>query len=239
MNGPEIEPKKLPGPIVAFLLGLAMLLVMLPANAVGTPLFDPRPRNGVIAGAVLMLAAILCHRAGKQNHLLYLLALLLNGVGNGFSLSAVYIKYSLSPALAENVLGLAPGACALLLWGVLLLLLPNNKGIAAFLCGLVTLAAFLLSLLYLVMRSTVAEPFWYFGMISLIPAAVFMVPMGRLAGHPERNTLRDTSLAGFGAFILITIVVVFLLSGGEGLDGPDFIPASSGSAAKNKKPRDR
>ena len=229
MNGPEIESKKLPGALVCLPLAVAVLLVMLPTLELGTRLFSGWYWWGVILGVAMMILSIFCHRAGKRHAAWYLLSLFLNGCGDGFSLSALYIHKHLVASAQTNLPGVIPAACALLLSCVLLLLLSKRKRLAAILAALCALS----SLIYSFGSNA---PFWVFACFASLLGAVFLIPMVRLTGHPERGALRQSSFAGFGAFVLITIVVVFLLSEGEILDGLDFGDVFSGGK-KNKQPR--
>ncbi len=239
MNGPEVEEKRFPGFAVCLFLALAMLLVMLPANAVGVRLFSHWHWYGVIFGVTLMLAAIPLHRAGKRWKPLYLLALLFNGFGNGFSLSALYIHAKLNPDILSNLPGMIPAACVLTLCVLLLWLLSERKDLAVILSAIAALAALVLCVVLMIRTSGAAAPQWRFAFFAALLAAVFLLPMGQLAARPERSVLRDSSLAGFGAFVLITLVVVLLLSEGEVLDGLDIGDVFSGGSARKKQPRVR
>ena len=162
----------------------------------------------------------------------YLPALLLNAVGDGFSMSALYIHKHLDAAVQTNLPGLRPAACALLLGCLLFLLLPRRKRPAAILAGLAALAA-------LVFSFGSNDPWWIFACFAALLAGMFLLPMGLLTGHPERGSLRYASFAGFGAFLLITVVVAFLLSEGEILDGLDAGDVFPGSSSGKKKTRVR
>ena len=225
MNGPEIEKRKLPGAVVCFFSACAVLPVMLPVLELGTRLFSAWYWWGVICGGALMIGAIFCHCRGRKHSLWYLPALLLNAVGDGFSMSALYIHKHLDAAVRTNLPGLLPAACALLLGCLLFLLLSHRKRLAAILAGLAAVAA-------LVFSFGSNDPWWIFACFASLLAGVFLLPMGLLTGHPERSSLRYASFAGFGAFLLITVVVVFLLSEGEVLDG---LSGGEGSGAVGRK----
>jgi hypothetical protein len=67
-------------------------------------------------------------------------------------------------------------------------------------------------------------------LISLFYLCVF----GITINHDDRSVFRDISFGGFGSLIIIAVVVIFIISEGEALDGLDF---GGGDGSKKSKKR--
>ena len=238
MTGPELPSRPCDSRVFSC-AGIAALMLglMLISNAVGVELFHSWKWYGVIVGVALMLAAIFFHSLGKRYKGFYLVSLLLNGIGNGCSLSALYIDRSLSASVMENLPGLLPGICLLLLGALLLAALPIKKKAALWICGLLAATVIAGCCLGILKTDGQEEAHWRFAMFGALLAAMFLVPMGMISGNQERSLLRYASFAGFGAYILITLIVVLVISEGEALDGLDL--PFGGSSGKRPKPKRR
>lgn len=236
MTGPELPGRRCELRVLSCAaIAALMLALMLIANAMAAELFHSWKWYGVIVGVALMLAAVFFHSLGKRCKVSYLVSLLLNGVGNGCSLSALYLDKSLPVSVLKNLPGLLPGYCLLLLGALLLAALPIKRKTALWLCGFLAAAAIALCCLALLKTDTQKAVHWRFALFGVLLAAMFLVPMGMLSGNREGSLLRYASFAGFGAYILITLLVVLVISEGEALDGLDL--PLGGSSGKKPKPR--
>lgn len=198
--------------------GLLMMVALLPFTAIGARWLSDSPWYGVLFGILLMIFAMFCHWAGAKHKALYIGSLLLNGIGNGLSLSSLYVYKSMSSAMDQNLPGLLP-AMGLLVIGALLLLLSSKlKKVVAW--GLSVSVLLVLGVCVYAMLSTSVEDgaFWRMSVASVILAGVFLRSIVLLYIHPERPTLRQLSVAGFAAYYLITAFVLAILTEGETID---------------------
>lgn len=174
---------------------------------------------GLIIGIFLMLAAVPCHITGKKNRAGYLFSFVLNSVGNGFSASALYLQSDIPLPFVEALIPAVPAAGILLLVYLLLQIFSKTKRFT------VTTAVIINCLLIaaLVVLWIMKGPAYFsFGLFCLIISLFYLCVFGITLGRDERSVLRDISFGSFGSFIILTVVVIFVLSEGEILDGFDI-----------------
>jgi len=74
-----------------------------------------------------------------------------------------------------------------------------------------------------------------FGFFCSLISFFYLCVFGITVNHDERSVLRDISFGSFGSFIIITVVVIFILSEGEILEGLDGFDVGVGSSKSKKK----
>lgn len=214
-----------PSVFLFFVLSIAILIFSLPLTCAMLSSW-----HGVVVGIVLTLIAIPFHRTGHSHSWGHVVSFLLTAVSNGFSLSALY-----RPPVNLSLLcrGAFPSVVILFAVCVVLFLFPKAKSAAITLGCLADMALAVVSVVYWIKTGATDVSFAFF--CSLI-CLFFLCVYGITANHEKRNVLRDISFGGFGAFVMLTVVVVFILSEGELLDGfgdldvPDF-----GGGKRDKK----
>lgn len=212
------------GIMIVFFSGFISLLILFPVTVIATKLLCASCWYGVLCGFLFMLAALICHRNGVHYRLLYACGLLLNTIGNGLSLSSLYVYESMSTDVGRNIPGLLPAASLLLIGMLLLLLFPQRK--KAVVLGVsvlffIALGACVFGILDTTVNSGVV---WRFSAFALILAVMFFLTMASLSAHSEFPALRAASFASFGVYLLITSIVIAVLSEGELLDCLDIFP---------------
>lgn len=187
---------------------------------------------GLIPGIILMILAIPFHWMGKKRKHCYLISFLINSVANSCSVAAYYVSQNIHLELHSLLLGVVPALAVLFLVYLMLQTFHKTKRVtvtvACILNGLLTVG---LMVLWIIYGSTVFSFGFFTSLISFFYLCVF----GITINHDERSVLRDISFGSFGSFIIITIVVIFLLTDGEILDGADFDIDIGGNGKKRKK----
>lgn len=129
---------------------------------------------------------------------------------------------------------MVPAAAALLvIYMSLIINLKRKKAIIA--CGLIS--ELILLVLFLTLRISDGNLFCGFACFSIIIAMFYTCVFGISVNRDERSVLRDISYGSFGAFVVITAAVIFLLTEGEVLDGLEPDIADIGISEKRKKQR--
>ena len=180
----------------------------------------------------LMILAILCHKMAKGRTPGYLGSYLLNAAGSGCAIgvllgnAAVIPPPELLPALLPAA-GLGIALC-------LLSCIPGKKW-----QRIAEVVFFVLALVLIglgIWAWIGCEPLTG---CALVFSGLFYLPFpfgyGFAQEYPERK-YRYLSFCGFGAFMLIALVVILILSEGELLDGMDF-SGSGGGKKKSKHPK--
>lgn len=184
--------------------------------------------HGLAIGIGLMLLAIPFHCIGKKFKWGYLLSFLANAIANGFSVSAYFITQNIPLDLYSLLLAIIPAAGILLLVYFMLQTFHKTKKVT------VTVACILNALLtiaFLVFWIMEGNIIFSFGFFSSLISFFYLCVFGITINHDERSVLRDISFGSFGSFIILTVVVIFILSEGEILEGFDL----SGDSSDKKK----
>ena len=187
----------------------------------------------LIPGIILMILAIPFHWMGKKRKHCYLISFLINSVANSCSVAAYYVSQNIHLELHSLLLGVVPALAVLFLVYLMLQTFHKTKRVtvtvACIVNGLLTIA---LTVLWIINGSTIFSFGFFASLISFFYLCVF----GITINHDERSVLRDISFGSFGSFIIITVVVIFLLTEGDILDGFDVDLSDFGGSKKaNKK----
>lgn len=214
---------------VVFLFSLIALVLFILSTLVATAIC--KESYGLIIGIALMILAILLHCAGKKHYWGYLSSFLINAIANGFSVSAYYFSANIEMDLYHLFFAVIPAVGILFLVYVMLQTFHKTKRVTVTIACIVNALLILTLMVLWIMHGYVIFSFGFFcSLISFFYLCVF----GITINHDERSVLRDISFGSFGSFIILTVVVIFILSEGEILDGFD-VPDLELGKAKNKK----
>lgn len=186
---------------------------------------------GLLIGVVLMLVAIPIHCQGEKAKLCYVLSFLVNSVANGFSLSAYYIDSEYALNVGEMLKASVLPVALLFVVFLLVRLFPEIKKyicISGVVIGCIMLVAFI------VLSVKQGGVIFSFGFFATLLSLFYHCVMGVTANN-NRDGLRDISFGSFGAFIIISIVVLFVISDGEILEAFDISGGESSQKSKKNK----
>ena len=184
---------------------------------------------GIILGILLMLIAIPFHIKGKKYPYLYTISIVLNSIANGCSLSALYLVNGIELDIPYLLLALLPAVGVMML--TCFLFQKFSKKISLVTACVLNLLIILLDITFWIINGNIFFSFCFF---STLIAFFYLCAFGITVGHDERLVLSDISFACFGSFIILTVVVIFILSEGDLLDGIDLSGESKKKLKKQK-----
>ena len=207
----------------AFLFALSALCIFAVSTVFGISIFEEW--LGIIAGGLVMVAAIPLHVFGKKCRFLYIMSFLFNTAACGFSASAYY---NISETNAE--LGEFLTAVFIAIVFLLFCTAVYCFTVTAFKTVCITLIIFNAVLAAFAVHGWISEgdAFFSFLFFSCIVTTFYIVAIKSAAIEYESgNIARTVSLHSFGIFILITIIVIAIISEGDSLDVLDSDMLSS------------
>lgn len=186
---------------------------------------------GLVIGFLLMLVAIPIHCFGNKMKIGYVLSFLVNSVANGFSLSAYYSSKNIALNTEDMV-----KACILpiLLFFVVFLLVQLFPEIKNYICAVGVVIGCIMLVVFMVLWIRNTTVFYSFGFFAVL-LSLFSHCVMAVTANNKRNVLRDISFGNFGAFIIISLVVLFIITEGEILEGFDISGGESNKKPKHKK----
>ena len=184
---------------------------------------------GLIIGIVLMIAAIPFHCIAKKHNALYVISFLLNTIANGFSLSALYISKKINLNFNDLIVAIIPSIAILFFTYSSLEKFKNAKKL---IITVFSIFSGVLTITMLIFWIICGDLFFSFSFFSSLILLFYICVFGITANQHQRSVLRDISFGSFGAFIILTVVVITILSEGELFDGLDF---DFGVGEKKKK----
>lgn len=207
--------------LLCYLLGLAVMAVSAWAVSVLWPTPPKGDDHGIlwlIPAAVLMLVALAAHFLGKhQGNWAYVVGYYLNAVASGWCIGILMGEKGMIPT-PELLLAMLPAVVLGLLAPVLFHGNTDKWNIGAGIDLIVSLLLFLGGIGVWIWLSSTVGCTLVFSMLFLLP---FPFCVAKAEDKPL-STYRYLSYSGFGAFFLISFVVLVVLSEGEALDGLSF-----------------
>lgn len=186
-------------------------------------------RNGLMIGVLLMILAIPMHIAARKKSFAYILSFTLNFIGCGFSVSAYYLSKGISLRIISLLIAILPSLVILTLVYLIFKVFSKTKKIAITSAIILNTLFLFLTIAIWINSNVVLGSFCFF---SLLISLFFLGVFGVTINHDERSVLRDISYGSFGAFVILTVVVIVVLSQGEALDSLDL---GVGGNKKNKQ----
>ncbi len=213
---------------VVFVFSLSFIVIFVLSSLFATQICQKW--YGLAIGIVMMIIAIPFHCKGKKFPWGYLASFLINSVASGFVVSAYYIKSEMVLDICSLIIGAIPAAAIIFLVYLMLQSFNKTKKVTITVAAIINTVLTITAIVFWIMHGNVVFSFGFFcSLISFFYLCVF----GITINHEERFVLRDISFGSFGSFIIISVVVIFILSEGEVLDGLDF--GGTDSSKKNKK----
>lgn len=186
---------------------------------------------GLAIGIVMMIIAIPFHCKGKKVLWGYLASFIINSVASGFIVSAYYLKNQTVLNIYELLIGAIPAAAIVFLVYLMLQSFNKTKKVTITVAVIINAILTISAMFFWIMHGNVVFSFGFFcSLISFFYLCVF----GITINHDERSVFRDISFGSFGSLIIISVVVIFILSEGEILDGLDIGGGDGGKKSKKK-----
>lgn len=168
---------------------------------------------GLFTGIGFVVLAIPFHFLGKHRSHLYFLSFMFNIIGVGFSITSYYIFKQYQLGIFDFLTAISVSFGILTAFGMLSSL-SFYKHHPIFYTIIIILMCFMISLnLWLTTPSFSGLTFYYLNVVYF-----FMIAMVSESADIKELS-RIMSLISFGSFILISIIVLFIITEGEALDG--------------------
>ncbi len=184
---------------------------------------------GLIIGVGFMVIGIILYQFGNKHGLFYLLSFISNMIGVGLSITAYYVLKAYSLEFRDFVFAIM--VSIMMLSGFLALTwMERVKRHIKWITALIVLVSFIISLiLWLSVDAFSGLSFYYLNVIYF-----FMVGMISVTDSLKDLT-KEMAWVSLGAFILISIIVLIILSEGEASSGMDGFDLGTGKNKKKKK----
>ena len=168
------------------------------------------------AGAVLMLLAVFFHT--RRNRAGYIISILLNSIGSGFSTAGVFSYYDTKANLFDVLSESIPAILFLFLIFSLIFLFKENKKWIRIISMILVICFTILSFICWFGQETLtAKNFIYFSAFLVAVYYIFVFEMS--INNEKRNLLRDISYANFGTYVVVTVIAIIVISAGDVLEG--------------------
>lgn len=181
-------------------------------------------------GIVLMAVAIPFHCKGKKKIWGYLTSFIINSIASGLVVSAYYLNNETTLDLYRLLMGAIPACAILFLVYLMLQCFQKTKKVTLIVAAIINAVLTVAATVLWIIHGNIVFSFGFFcSLISFFYLCVFGISIN----HDERSVFRDISFGSFGSFIILCVVVIFLISEGDILDGIDF--SGDGSSKRRKK----
>lgn len=186
---------------------------------------------GFLGATLLCLFAVMCHWAAKKNPAPYITGYYLNAVGSGCVIAVLYAHMAWDISIFQLLSGLIPAVVL----GLLLNCGHLIKGrlwqkIWRITILILSVAVLVFSVVVWAKWNRVLGSYCFFSTVCLL----FFLMASVAVQNRSWETWRYFSFSGFWAFAVIAVVVVFILSEGEIVDGLDFGDVDFGKKKKKK-----
>jgi hypothetical protein len=187
-------------------------------------------RIGLVIGLVLMIVGILIYQLGYIHQIFYYLTFIINMIAIGLSITAYYVLKAYSLTLQDFIIAILVSIGILVLFSLLSRIKIIKRHHKLFLTFFILLS-FVISLsLWLSSNVFTGLSFYFLNVIYF-----FMIG---IVSSPEsfKDIAKEMAWISFGAFILVSIIVLIIISEGEALSGFDGV-IFDGSELKKKRKR--
>ena len=214
---------------IAFLAFCFLSIVYLSAQQAFFLLEETPSFVGLLIGVVIMGIAVAIHLLSKLHSPLYLLAIFLNAIAIGCSLTSYYVYKEFHLKWDDYVIATSISMVSFLAFAFVSRMQFFLRHYKIY-TSLWILCSFCISLTLWLSNEEFSGLTFYFLNI------MYFFFVGLLLSSPHDSVLRLTSFFTFGAFLLISIIVLIVISEGEALSGiGDFDFGSGGIKTKKKK----
>ena len=216
--------------IVIFFVALMGLLVISFSITFGFEyLVEYNQWIGLILGVIFMLFGMIIYQLGKIHTLFYWVAFILNMIGIGLSITAYYVFKAYDLELKDFITAILVSMSLLIAFGGLTFV-PLFKRHLKWMISFTILISFVVSLsLWLSVDTFTGLSFYYLNVIYFFMVGIIAVT------DSFKGLSKEMAWVSFGAFILVSNIVLIILTEGEALSGLDMPSFGSGKPKRVKK----
>lgn len=215
--------------IILFFVLLAYLLISL---SIKFGVDNLKNYFGLITGLGLMIISIPIHLLGKRFSIFYFFSYLFNSIGVGLSISTYYRINELNPS--DKSLLITSLICFSIILIISLLTRHHKiKPYAKLIVSLLILTLFITSIfLWVINDKAIYSLLFYFLNISYFYMVCIIT-----ASLNITSLLRKISILSFGTFLVVSIIVLIIISEGDGIEeiGQVLLEGIEGLASPSTK----
>ncbi len=210
---------------------IALIIVSLSIHFGFEYLVDYNQWIGLIIGIFMMIFSILLYLLGNQNTIFYQLTFLVNMVAIGFFITAYYVFKAYSLSLNDFLVAILVSMAVLILFSLLSRIKLFKRHHKIFLGVFISLSFVISLILWLSSSGFTGLSFYFLNIIYFLMIGMVSTP------ESFKDLSKEMAWISFGAFILISIIVLIIISEGEALSGFDgaIIDGSQKSKKKSKQ----
>ena len=183
---------------------------------------------GLIIGVSFMMVSIIVYQFGEKHQWVYLVSFILNMIGVGLSITAYYVLKVYSLSLKDFMVAIGVSMSLLIGFALFSKIKFVKEHHKLFLAMIIAFSFIASLILWLDSDQFTGLSFYFLNIIYF-----FMIGIVQLNASFSELT-KEVAWISFGAFILISIIVLIILSEGEALTGMDGI-SPTGSSKRKKK----
>lgn len=222
--------------LVSFIIcGISLLLAFAAVHFMS--LFTVSKWLGVtVGGSALCISLVLYFVLRKKLRVLPYCIIFIASIATGITISSLFVYVGGYPSIRQTAVLYACFMAAFLLY-CLLMYLPFCRKHCVIALWLYAIALFVTGILLLVFLKW---KIFILALIGLITLIAFLISLP-LDAYDEKDHVHHLVYCSFGFLIITIVVVLIVLSQGEGLDGFDFGGGGSGggfATTKRKKSRE-
>lgn len=184
---------------------------------------------GLIIGVVLMIISIIMYQFGEKNEVYYQIVFVMNMIAVGLSITSYYVFKAYSLTLIDFIVAISISLGVLTVFALLSKIEVIKKHHKLFLAFFIAVS-FIISLSLWLSSETFTGLTFYF----LNVAYFFMIGIVSVTAS-FKDISKEMAWISFGAFILISIIVLIIISEGEALSGLDGVSFDISSKKKKKR----
>lgn len=184
---------------------------------------------GLVLGIAMMIVGILIYQLGKKRTLFYWIAFIFNMIGIGLSITSYYVLKAYELGFVDFITAILVSVSLLAIFGLLTMISAIRKHQKIYISIIIVISFITSLILWLSVDSLSGLSFYYLNVIYF-----FMVGMIS-ATDSFKDLSKEMAWVSFGAFILVSIIVLIILTEGEALSGFDMPSVGSGKPKRVKK----
>jgi hypothetical protein len=186
---------------------------------------------GLIIGILMMIFSILLYLLGNQNTIFYQLTFLVNMVAIGLSITAYYVLKAYSLTLNDYLVAILVSMGVLILFSLLSRIKLFKCHHKIFLGVFISISFVISLILWLSSSGFTGLSFYFLNIIYFLMIGMVSTP------ESFKDLSKEMAWISFGAFILISIIVLIIISEGEALSGFDGVIIDGSMMSKKKSKR--
>ena len=172
---------------------------------------------GIIIGVIFMIIGIIVYQFGKKYLFTFFLSFILNMIGVGLSITSYYVFKEYSLTLYEFSYAFIISLSLLIGFSLLTLINALNKHIKWFLAIIIVVSFITSLILWLSSDQFTGLSFYFLNVIYFFMVGIIQ------SSDSIKKLSKEMAFVSFGAFILISLIVLIIISEGDALSGFDGV----------------